>query len=187
MKKLFALVSIMLGLGVLTWCSLGISTTNTTVSTGTAITTWTTLETGNVQQAANQFDISQITFVSDAATMDRYYIYKNVKPYKDGYLGIKIGWQDGVSSSIVYIKNWAIEKELKNVFWNDYYKNHTIYEYCGGVLTSCPVVAQTSCTINTDKNQDCIHSFFGYMFDILNGTKTNANFSQKLQSFESTL
>ncbi|MCX6822742.1 MAG: hypothetical protein NTX91_01940 [candidate division SR1 bacterium] len=187
MRKLSALASIMLGLGVLSGCSFTVSTTETPVTTGSTIVTGNTLETGNVQEAISSFDASKVEFIVDDAKMESYYMYKNIKQFKDGYLGVKIGGNDGVSASIVYIKNGAVVKELKNVFWNDYYKNHTIYEYCGGVLTSCPVAAQTSCTINTDKNEDCVHSFFGYMFDLLHGTKTNANFSQKLQSFENTL
>ncbi|MEI7563682.1 MAG: hypothetical protein WCJ39_08900 [bacterium] len=49
--------------------------------------------------------MSKVEFIVDDAKMESYYMYKNIKQFKDGYLGVKIGGNDGVSSSIVYIKN----------------------------------------------------------------------------------
>lgn len=173
MKKLLLLT---LPLLFLSGCVLVNDTTNNSPVTETITTTWTEV-----------FDSSHITFIVDDTAMESYYVYDNIKKYGNWYIWVQIWWNDGISSNLLYIEDGKIIKKMNNIFWYNFYVDHKIHEFCWETLDSCPVVKETNCTINTDKNEDCVYSFVEYMFNLLQWTETNIYFSEKLQNFENSL
>lgn len=183
MKKLLLLT---LPLLILSGCSL--TGDKTTISLPLIDNTITTDTTNTwIETIVALFDPSKIEFIIDDTVMESYYVYKNIKPYGNWYIWVRIWGNEGISSDIVYIENDKIIKELNDVFWYNYYKDQKIHEFCWGDLDTCPIAKETSCIIDNDKNQSCTYSFFEYMFNLINWEENNSYFSQKLQAFEKSL
>ncbi len=136
----------------------------------------------------NQFDVSQIELIVDNTAFESYYLYKNIKSYGSWYIWVQIWWNDGITSNLVYIENDTIIKKSNDIFWYNFYVDHKIHEFCWNWETNtCPVAKETSCTIDSGKNEACVYSFFEYMFDLIQGNETNTYFWEKLEAFENTL
>ena len=188
MKKLLLLLPVFLFTG----CSLIPSTT----SLSTEEISWSALNTST-------FTVANIELVDGQS------IYKNVIPYRDGYIWVLIGWQDWYEIDLIYSETWNIIKKSMPIFWYDVgytYKN--IYEYClpYGVdntsdqwtrpeihsLDQCPLITSLSVClewIDHSLPNDCLWGqiALAYMYDLIQWNTNNSYFSQKLQAFKDSL
>jgi len=119
------------------------------------------------------------------------YVYKNILPFKNGFIWIQMWGQDWYGISLIYIENWKIIKTSDDIFWYDMrYTYKKIYEYCELPLDKCTLVKTIDSCI-TDENTwnatDCINKAFEYIFNLIQWNEINNYFTERLKDFKNSL
>jgi hypothetical protein len=208
MKKLILLA---LPLLFLTGCSL----TNKQPTEAPETTTVTT-ETG--QAVSTTFDSSKIVleWPEICPEWSECYIewdwfYKDILPFKNGFIWITIWWNDWYTISLIYTENWKTIKTSNPFFWDDrkgspdWESSPTIYQYCLPYGTSQISDQRTDSSkhsldqcitvktigwcddIATKDASECTIKVFEYVFNLIQWNEVNSYFTQKLENFKNSL